>query len=89
MLKITAQELQRYESLYSGIRETIMHFEANELPICPRCDSDDSSLVEAGIIGRTIHIAAATTKFHLVPNYEFDLHGPYYCNACKMYFGSK
>jgi hypothetical protein len=37
-----------------------------------------------GIIGRTITIAAATTKFKLIPNGRRL--GDYFYNACKAFF---
>jgi hypothetical protein len=65
MLKVDKENLGEMEIKYPGIRETILHFEETKLPVCPRCGSDDTASVQSGIIGRTINISAATTKFKL------------------------
>lgn len=72
------------EEQYPGIRDSIREFEAAILPECQRCGSDDTCRVLIGIIGRTITIAAATTKVKLIANGI----GPekHYCNACKRFF---
>jgi len=54
------------------------------LPQCPRCGSKDTADVQCGIIGRTINIAAATTRFKLIPNGPAP--GKYFCNACDEFF---
>ncbi len=83
MLKIDKQILYLYEKLYPGIRESILHFDEAKLPACSRCRSEDTAVVRCGIIGRTIHLCAATTKFKLTPN---GGPGRYFCNACKEFF---
>ncbi len=83
MLKIAEHTLHELEATYPGILESILWFEGAALPACPRCSSSDTADVQVGIIGRTINIAAATTKFKLIAN------GPkpgYFCNACDEFF---
>jgi hypothetical protein len=84
MLKVDKETLGRMESNYSGIVESILRFEEIELPSCPHCGSNNTAQVQCGVIGRTINIAAATTKFKLIPNEPKP--GNYFCNACKGFF---
>lgn len=67
MLKADQQTIDDMEKRYPGVREMILRFEEEELPICPRCGSENTADVQLSMIGRTIIIAAATTKFKLVP----------------------
>lgn len=85
MLKINQAALEQMEKQYQGIIGSIMRFENAELPSCPHCGSGDTASVQVGIIGRTIYIAAATTKFKLIPN--SPKMGEYFCNDCKRFFG--
>ena len=40
-------------------------------------------MVSAGLVGRSIHLAGATTKIRLLPNgHPAD----FYCNQCDQYF---
>jgi transposase-like protein len=82
MLKIKESEFEKYENRYPGIMQEIMAFEKMSIPQCPNCQSDNTAKVLGGIIGRVIHIAAATTKAKLNPSKP----GPYYCNHCQTYF---
>ena len=84
MLKINKKELNQLEKDYPGIKEQIRSFEEATLPACPRCGSEDTADVQVGIIGRTINIAGATTKFHLMANGPKP--GKYFCNTCREYF---
>lgn len=84
MLKIGETGIDSMEAQHPGIRGQIARFEAAELPSCPECGSVDTADVQVGIVGRTIYIAAATTKVTLVPNGPRP--GRYRCNACKTYF---
>ena len=86
MLKIDPSEFDRFEKVYPGIERQIKYFEKMRLPKCPKCKSANTALVQAGIIGRTIHLAAATTKFHLTPN---GGPGKYFCNDCRKFFDSQ
>lgn len=57
-----------------------------DLPPCPDCGSEDTASVQIGVIQRTMNIAAATTKFKLIPNGPKP--GPYFCNACDRFFSA-
>ena len=83
MLKVDAAFMQQAEKLYPGFRETLDYYEALDLPHCPRCGSSDTAAVSAGLVGRSMHLAAATTKIKLLPN---GRPGSYYCNACSQFF---
>jgi hypothetical protein len=85
MLKINKETLDKMESQHECIIEQIMRFENALLPSCPHCGSNDTADVQVGIIGQTIQIATATTKFKLVPNIK-DRLGKYFCNECKKFF---
>lgn len=85
MLKVSEKSLDQMEAQYPGIKKQILRFENTELPPCSHCGSDDTANVQVGIIGRTINIAGATSKFTLIPNGPKP--GKYYCNSCKKYFG--
>lgn len=84
MLTITQEEIESLEVRYQGIKEQILRFENAILPVCSHCGSVYTSDVQVGIIGRTINIAAATTKFKLIPNGPRP--GRYFCNHCHKFF---
>jgi hypothetical protein len=84
-LRIKPDEFGALERQYPGILGSIFAFESNSLPDCPHCSSDNTALVQAGVIGRTIHIAAATTKMHLTPN-GAPSGERHYCKSCCCYF---
>ncbi|MBU2600801.1 MAG: hypothetical protein KKA32_01325 [Actinobacteria bacterium] len=84
MLKVDQEWLDRVEERYPGIRGSIDYYERLDLPPCPACGSDDTAAVSAGVIGRSIHVCAATTKIRLLPNM---VPHDYYCWACELYFG--
>jgi len=84
MLKINKETLDHIEKQYPGIGETILHFEKATLPVCSRCGSEDTAEVGVGLVGRSINIAAATTKFKLIPNSPKA--GKYFCNTCDEFF---
>ena len=84
MLKINKESLDHIEMQYPGIGKTILYFERATLPVCSRCESENTADVQCGIIGRTINIAAATTKFKLIPNAPKP--AEYFCNACDKFF---
>ena len=69
---------------YAGIKEDISRFEEANLPACHYCGSDNTASVQCGLVGRTMNIAAATTKFKLFPNSPKA--GKYFCNACNKCF---
>jgi hypothetical protein len=85
MLKVNRETLDHLERDYPGIGETIRHFEEAALPACSRCSSEDTAIVQCGVIGRTISLAAATTKFRLIPNGPAP--GKFFCNRCNDFFG--
>jgi hypothetical protein len=83
MLKKTEEELAEMELKYPDIRNQVRHFEAIQVSCCPHCASQNTAVVQCGVIGRTIGIASATTKFHLRAN---GRPAPYYCCDCERYF---
>ncbi len=85
MLKIDKETLDHMEKNYPGIGEAVLRFEQAALPACSHCGSENTADVQCGTIGRTISIAAATTKFKLIPNGPKP--GGYFCNACSEFFG--
>jgi len=87
MLKVSETSIRNMEKRYPGIEEQIFHFENMEIPPCPNCASTDTARIQAGVIGRTMSITMATTKFKLFPNYNGK--GIYYCNSCNSQFGPK
>jgi hypothetical protein len=84
MLKLDAIALHHLEKSYPGIGETIHFFETEVLPACPHCCSVDTASVQCGVIGRTISLAGATTKFKLIANGPKP--GSYFCNVCEKFF---
>jgi hypothetical protein len=82
----SANQPRKY-SQYPGIEDQIRRFERAILPECPHCGSFNTADVQIGIIGRTIHIAAATKKFKLIVNGPKP--GEFYCNACKQFFDAE
>lgn len=87
MLKVTPEQLDDFERRYPGLKEQILRFEAAKVPPCSTCKSFNTAEVQAGVIGRTILIATATTKFLLTPNGSTE--GQYYCWECKKFFGER
>ena len=87
MLKVDKETLKRMERKYPGIGEEILYFEKAKLPVCTRCGSENTADVQCGIIGRTINITAATTKFKLIVNGPRP--GRFFCNVCKKFFNQK
>jgi len=73
------------EETYPGVTKQIENFENSEIPTCPHCGSEDTAIVRAGIIGRSITIAASTRKMKLVPNITDEM-GKYFCRNCERYF---
>lgn len=85
MLRISKKDLETLENKYVGISAQIMQFENATLKPCLHCKSDNTALVQVGIIGRTIHIAAATIRMKLVSNPR-DRLGKFFCNGCGKFF---
>jgi len=83
MLKVDQEWIARAEAQYPGLRKTIYSWDAMDLPPCPLCGSANTAKVSAGLVGRSLHLAAATTKIRLLANgYPADC----YCNQCGRYF---
>lgn len=85
MLRIDEGRLEQFEIAYPGIWEMILRLENSVLPSCHYCRGNDTAIVQCGIIGRTIHIAGATSKFKLITNGPRP--GKYFCNQCGKFFG--
>lgn len=85
MLKIDKDQLDELERDYPGISDSISRFEEATLPACSHCGSTDTAKVQCGIIGRTISIAAATTRIKLLANGPVP--GEYFCNTCNKFCG--
>jgi hypothetical protein len=85
MLKVDEKTLDYMEKQHPGIRQTIRFFDEAVLPGCSRCGSANTATVGCGVIGRTIYLAGATTKFKLIPNPPKP--GEYFCNDCNEFFG--
>jgi len=83
MIKISEDQFKHYEVNYPGITEQILRFDKRVMPPCPFCNSTDTAVVICGIIGRTIHIASATSRVKLLANRD-QRH--FYCHSCKQYF---
>jgi len=83
MIKVSNESIECMEKSYPGIKEQIYWFDNQKLPPCPLCKSEDTADVQVGIIGRTIYICCATTKFKLMAN---EKPGKFYCNSCYKFF---
>ena len=83
MIKFSLDQIKNNEKNYEGIASQIMKFDNRVLPPCPFCGSEDTAVVLRAAIGRTIAIAAATTKvtLSLKPDSRH-----FYCHACKQQF---
>ena len=68
MLRIDEKTIAHVERQYSGFKEVLLRFESATLPAYPHCGSANTASVQVGLVGITINLAAATTKFKLVPN---------------------
>jgi hypothetical protein len=84
MLKINQDALDRMEVQYPGIKKAIRDREEAALPVCALCGSEDTAEVGAGLVGYAINLAAATSKFKLIPGDPKP--GQYFCNACNAFF---
>jgi len=77
------ESIRELEEQYPGFRESVDAHESADLPPCPTCGSTTTAGVITGLIGRTINLAAATTKVKLVPN---GRPGGFHCEACDKFF---
>ena len=85
-LKIDEEALAQMVKQHPRIVESIRIREETVLPQCHHCRSDDTARVGAGLNARNIYLAAATTRFRLIPNGPKP--GEYFCNSCGKFFGS-
>jgi hypothetical protein len=88
MLKISKMELLWWdisEWRWGGFILSVLHFEMAKLPPCAHCGSENTADVQVGVVQYTMNLAAATSKFKLIPNGPKP--GKYFCNACKKFFG--
>ena len=85
MLKIDWLKLDKLETSYPGITEEILRFDAAQVPRCVRCGAENTAAVYVGLVGRSINISAATSKFNLIANSPKP--GNYFCHACGQFFG--
>ena len=84
LLKLDDRALSELEAAYPGIRTSILAREAANVPPCTNCGASDTASVGQGILGRSVALAAATTKFKLVPNGPAP--GRHFCNVCGRFF---
>jgi hypothetical protein len=82
MLKKPLSFFLRYDLNYPGHIDMIVQYENAILPPCPFCGAWHTAQVSAGIVSRSIHLAAATTKFTIRPNPK----GKFICNECGEFF---
>lgn len=85
MIMVGKERLSRMEVSCPGILKCLEFFEALDLPPCAHCGSPNTAAVQAGVFGRTILLAGATSKFHLTANGSGE--GSLWCNVCRRYFG--
>src|SRR5947207_15896039 len=83
MIKVPSDQIRELEKVYPGIIRLIGYFETLQLPPCPFCSSPDTALVMVGCVGRSINIAAATTKATLIANGPKP--GKRFCNTSRRY----
>jgi hypothetical protein len=86
MITCDQKMLDWMEDKYPGILQSVRQFEDAVLPECSYCGSEDTASVQCGVIGRTIYINGATSKFRLIGNGPKE--GKYFCNTCEKYFGA-
>lgn len=82
MLKKPLDYFADYDEHYPGFIQSVVNHENMILPTCPFCGSYHTALVAAGIVSRSIHLMAATTRFRINPQFP----GRLYCNDCERYF---
>jgi hypothetical protein len=79
MLKVNEEWIRESERKYPGFTMTLDYYESLDLPPCRRCGAGAAAKVSTGLVGRSIALAAATTKVKLLPNgHPVD----FYCWAC-------
>lgn len=83
MLKVDEAWLRAAEERYPGFRATLDHYETQALPPCPVCGSAETAKTSTGLVGRSIALAAATTRMKLIPNGHS---AGFHCSACDKFF---
>ena len=86
MIKLDQETLVLMDSNYQGFLAHLPRLEGKDIPPCSSCGLNDTAVVQCGVVGRTINLAAATAKFHLLRNQNGER--PYFCNSCREYFGA-
>ncbi len=87
MLMTSEEGLDLMEERDPGIKKSILEIEAKVLPACVHCGSDDTASVGVGLVGRSMSMAGATTKYHLIAG--GPRRGAFFCNPCREYFDVK
>jgi len=84
MVKVDREWLQHAEESHPGIIEIVDRLETAQYPACPKCGSSHrTAKVSAGLVGMSIHVAAASSRIKLLSNgHPAD----FYCNECDTYF---
>jgi hypothetical protein len=70
---------------YPGLAAQTVRYRQMHLPPCIHCGSSSVKKVEAGVIGRTVTLAALTKQIHLVTGPK---PGEFRCETCGNYFGA-
>jgi len=70
---------------YPGLAEQAALYRQIVFPPCPHCGSSSVKKVEAGVIGRSVTLAALTKRIHLVTGLK---PGEFRCETCGNYFGA-
>jgi hypothetical protein len=82
MVTTDPEWLSRAERGYPGFQKALAYYESLRLPVCPRCGGEPSTLI-SGLTGRTIALAAATTRVKLLANRRA---GNFFCSRCDELF---
>ena len=83
MINFSEKDIAKAEEQYPGFRETLMSCDAVITPPCPDCGSEDTAVTGCGVVGRSIYLAAGTTKYKLICNKSL---GDFFCNPCNKPF---
>lgn len=84
MLKLPSASLSELEKQYLGIQAQIEAMEGTPSSSCPRCGREDAARITIGLVGRTLALAAATTRCHLLPSGTDESQGmTWFCRHCQ------
>jgi|JI6StandDraft_1071083.scaffolds.fasta_scaffold23039_3 hypothetical protein len=87
MLKLTAAALSDLEKHYPGIQAQIASMEDTPSGPCPDCGRVDAARIIIGSTGRTLALAAASSRCHLLPNGTDETQGmAWFCHPCQKAF---